>query len=131
MSRLYAGIRGEDEMTEEEIREFWELCGLFHGTGRDLESLEYKSGWYKKSTETNACWFVSRKMPEINLNNIGEYAVPLLGNAEIQIFTSDSGNYYCQIKKGGKIFASPSYRKSIADALSGAIYPAITEIKER
>jgi len=105
------------EITRERLGKFWGRCRFivedWLGDGQTYH-LRYPDGSLKN------------EYPELTLDNLFKYAVPLLGDSvEIELFYP-STNWYCQIKKNTTIVAhSNSYCSEPELALFEALEKAI------
>ena len=109
-------------MFKERLEKFWRRCGF-----QFWKPVE--GGAYDTKYPTSEL-VLSRDLPELTLDNLFKYAVPLLGDSvEIELFYP-STNWYCQIKKNTTIVAhSNSYCSEPELALFEALEKAL-EVKE-
>ena len=110
------------KITQERLEEFWGRCGF-----QFWKPVE--GGAYDTKYPTSEL-VLSRDLPELTLDNLFKYAVPLLGDSvEIELFYP-STNWYCQIKKNTTIVAhSNSYCSEPELALFDTLEKAL-EVKE-
>lgn len=85
--------------TEQEIREFWEWCGL------TLENRVGYQGCYK-GIGYSGVERIGKHLPPRDLNNLFKYAIPKLDDEwtlEIISFRQKSGRYYSEAKIYGEV----------------------------
>ena len=102
--------------TEEQIKEFWEWCGLVHidnpisnEAANACEAMMIDrpvNGWYNPDYQKGTSKLISlRDAPIIDLNNLFAYALQKLGDGLQQIILQpDISEWYCGLTPSDKLY---------------------------